>query len=74
MFGEAPVKQRREKNKHLCLESGALTTQPSFFAELEKEEAENAAKKAMTAGKRKTQTQEPEKGKSKPTTVKKPRK
>ncbi|GAU91282.1 hypothetical protein RvY_03568 [Ramazzottius varieornatus] len=74
LFGEAPVKQRREKNKHLCLESGALTTQPSFVAELEKGEAEKAAKKATTAVRRKTSTQEPAKGKSKATAVKKPRK
>ncbi|GAV00466.1 hypothetical protein RvY_11309 [Ramazzottius varieornatus] len=74
LFGEAPVEQRREKNKHLCLESGALTTQPSFVAELEKEEAEKATKKATTAAKRKTPTQEPAKGKSKANTVKKPRK
>ncbi|GAU97025.1 hypothetical protein RvY_08388 [Ramazzottius varieornatus] len=74
LFGEVPVKQRREKNKHLCLESGALTTQPSFVAELEKEEAEKAAKKVTKAAKRKTPTQEPAKGKSKATTVKKPRK
>ncbi|GAU99357.1 hypothetical protein RvY_10374 [Ramazzottius varieornatus] len=53
IFGEPPKKLRRVKNRQLSLAAGALTTHPGFIDELEKEEAENTAKKAATASKRK---------------------
>ncbi|GAV09743.1 LOW QUALITY PROTEIN: hypothetical protein RvY_19231 [Ramazzottius varieornatus] len=53
LFGEAPKKQRREKNRQLPLEAGALTTGPSFVKELEKEEAQKKAEKVAPAAKRK---------------------
>ncbi|GAU92675.1 hypothetical protein RvY_04724 [Ramazzottius varieornatus] len=44
---EAPVKQRRVKNRHLNLEAGKMVSDDEFIRALEKEEAAKAAKKKV---------------------------
>ncbi|GAU89153.1 hypothetical protein RvY_01737 [Ramazzottius varieornatus] len=53
LFGEAPKKQRRQVNRQLNTEPGALITGPEFVAELEKEDEKKKAEKAAVEAKRK---------------------
>ncbi|GAU89292.1 hypothetical protein RvY_01858 [Ramazzottius varieornatus] len=49
LFKDAPVKQRRVRNRQLDLQSGGMVSQDEFVAELENEEAKKAAKKKSDA-------------------------
>ncbi|GAU88217.1 hypothetical protein RvY_00957 [Ramazzottius varieornatus] len=73
LFGEAPKKQQREKNRQLSLSAGALITHPSFVEQLGKDEAAKNAKKVAAAAKRKAPLSQPAK-QAKKTLVKKQRK
>ena len=53
LFNQAPKKQRRQKNKQLSTEAGALVTSESFVALTESLAAEKIKKKAAVQAKRK---------------------
>ncbi|GAU96408.1 hypothetical protein RvY_07860 [Ramazzottius varieornatus] len=65
LFGEAPKKQRRQVNRQLNTEPGALITGPEFVAELEKEDEKKKAEKAAVEAKRKAAAEKKKKNATK---------